>query len=66
LAGGGLPVGRVLGETDPDGSRITAEMGITIADVHASLLARLGIDPAIELQTPIARPMKLSEGIVRF
>jgi uncharacterized protein (DUF1501 family) len=66
LAGGRLPVGRVIGQTDPEGSRLTAEQGITIADVHASLLAHLGIDPLQELQTPIGRPMKLSEGTVRF
>jgi uncharacterized protein (DUF1501 family) len=66
LAGGHLPVGRTIGQTDPGGGRITPEQGISVADVHASLLTHLGIDPAHELQTPIGRPMKLSEGRVRF
>jgi uncharacterized protein (DUF1501 family) len=64
LAGAGLPVGRVIGQTDPQGSPLAYEEGITIADVHATMLDRLGIDPARELQTPIGRPMKLSEGKV--
>ena len=64
LAGGGLPGGRVIGETDPEGSKLKYEDGITVADIHASLLHRLGIDPTRELITPIGRPIKLSEGRV--
>jgi uncharacterized protein (DUF1501 family) len=66
LAGAGLPVGRAIGQTDPQGSPLAYEEGITIADVHATMLDRLGIDPADELQTPIGRPMKLSDGKVLF
>lgn len=66
LAGGGLPRGHVIGETDPAGSRIVYEQGIKVADVHASLLHRLGINAHQELITPIGRPLKLSEGQVVF
>lgn len=62
MAGGGLPQGIVIGETDPEGNRLKHENGIPIADVHATLLDRMGIDYAQELDTPVGRPMKLSEG----
>lgn len=66
LAGGGLPGGTVLGKTDPDGKPLPYEQGIQVADVHASLLSRFGIAFEHELQTPIGRPMKLSEGNIVF
>ncbi|MCA9153020.1 MAG: DUF1501 domain-containing protein, partial [Planctomycetales bacterium] len=53
-----------IGETDPEGSKLDYEQGITVADIHASLLHRLGIKPEHELMTPIGRPMKLSDGRV--
>jgi hypothetical protein len=61
LAGGGLRGGQVLGGTDPQGVK-PPENPQTIADVHATVLAALGIDPSKELQTPIGRPLKLSGG----
>ncbi|MBS0207896.1 MAG: DUF1501 domain-containing protein [Planctomycetes bacterium] len=62
LAGGRLPRGLVLGETDPEGAKVTWEQGTPIADIHATLLTAMGINPALELMTPVGRPMKLSEG----
>jgi hypothetical protein len=62
MAGGGLPQGLVIGETDPDGGRLKYENGIPIADVHATILNRVGIEYDRELNTPVGRPMKLSEG----
>ncbi|MCA8925256.1 MAG: DUF1501 domain-containing protein [Planctomycetes bacterium] len=44
LAGGGLRPG-VVGATGPDGARVV-ERPLRLADVHATLLARLGVDPA--------------------
>lgn len=61
LAGGGLRGGQVIGSTDPEGGREVADPR-TIADVHATVLATLGIDPEIEQVTPAARPVRLSEG----
>ena len=66
LAGGGLPGGQVIGETDPTGGKLAYDAGISVADVHASLLHRLGINPAHEIRTPIGRPVKLSDGRVVF
>jgi uncharacterized protein (DUF1501 family) len=66
LAGGGIPGGKVLGETDPDGNAIPYDSGIPVADVHASVLDRFGVNFRQELPTPIGRPMKVSEGNVVF
>ncbi len=62
LAGGGLRRGHVQGETDPAGSRIPYDDGTRVADLHATVLSALGIDPALELHSPIGRPIRLSEG----
>lgn len=61
VAGGGLRGGQVIGSTDPSGGREVVE-ATTIADVHATVLTTLGLDPEIEQVTPAARPIKLSEG----
>lgn len=62
LAGGPLRRGITLGATDPEGKKLPDEAGVKIADLHATILAALGIDPAVEVLAPIGRPMKLSEG----
>ncbi len=62
LAGGRLPRGLVVGETDPEGKGLTAEQSTTIPDLHATLLTALGIDPAHEEMAPIGRPIKFSDG----
>lgn len=62
LAGGGIAGGRVIGETDPAGSRIAFESGTPVADIHATVMHAMGINYALELDTPVNRPMKLSEG----
>ena len=68
LAGGGLAGGRVLGQTDPHGKQLDPDQpGVTtydVADVHATVLTALGIDPEVEVTTPADRPIKLSEGHV--
>lgn len=67
LAGGGIAGGRVIGETDPTGKRPEEDAPhTTIADLHATVLHAVGIDPAEEIFAPSGRPLKLSEGrIVR-
>ena len=35
---------------------------VTVADIHATILSVLGVDYGEELETPIGRPMKRSEG----
>lgn len=64
LAGGGIQGGRIIGETDPEGGKVMGEKGTPIADVHATVMHCMGIDFAHELDTPVNRPMKLSEGSV--
>lgn len=61
LAGGGLRRGVAIGETDPEGGRRVKDP-YEVADLHATVLTVLGIDPAHEELAPIGRPIKLSEG----
>ncbi len=64
LAGGGLAGGRVMGETDPQGIK-TPDNPFNIADVHATILQAIGLDPRKENIAPATgRPVKLSEGKV--
>ena len=62
IAGGGIAGGRVIGETDPEGSKVKFDQGTPIGDVHATIMHAMGMDYALELDTPVNRPMKLSEG----
>ena len=61
LAGGAIRGGAVVGETDPAGGREVQDPR-QVADVHATLLSALGIDPAKELISPAGRPLKLADG----
>jgi len=63
IAGGGIRGGLAVGETDPEGRKPPARPA-TIADVHATVLAAVGLDPARENVSPLGRPIKLSEGKV--
>jgi hypothetical protein len=61
LAGGGVGGGRALGATDPEGANPPADP-VTVADVHATVLTAVGIDPKKVMTTPIGRTLTLSEG----
>jgi uncharacterized protein DUF1501 len=61
LAGGRLRGGQVVGATDPEGGR-KVESPQQVADVHATVLTALGIDPQREALAPVGRPIKFSEG----
>jgi hypothetical protein len=62
LAGGGLRGGFVRGQTDPQGTQDPASP-TSVEDVHATILAALGLDPAHENLAPATgRPVKLSTG----
>jgi hypothetical protein len=51
-----------LGQTDPEGLKGLVRP-TTIEDVHATVLATLGLDPARENTAPATgRPIKLSAG----
>ena len=62
LGGGGLASGQLLGATDPTGEKKQPESPIEVADLYATALKQLGIDPEKEIITPIGRPMKYSAG----
>ena len=70
LAGCNLRRGVVHGATSadprPDQKNPLSDVkdAVTVADVHATILAALGIDHQHELETPVGRPMKRSEGKV--
>jgi len=61
LAGGGIRKGLVLGETDPEGIKPPTQP-TQVADVHATILKAVGLDPIKENISPVGRPIKLSEG----
>jgi len=62
LAGGGIRGGLAIGETDPQGVKGPVRP-TTVEDVHATVLAALGLDPAKENVAPATgRPIKLSPG----
>lgn len=62
LAGGGLRGGVAIGETDPEGIKDPTRP-IAVEDVHATVLAALGLEPGKENIAPATgRPVKLSEG----
>ena len=48
LAGGGLKTGKVIGETDELGMKITSRP-VSVPDLHATIHCALGIDPHEEL-----------------
>jgi hypothetical protein len=58
LAGGGIKRGFVLGGTDPEG-RKAVERPVRVADLHATVVDQLGIDPDARVDTPLGRQMKL-------
>src|SRR5205085_9413229 len=61
MAGGGLRRGVVLGATDRIGAAVT-DRPITPADMAATILHAIGIDPATTLHTPLGRPVELASG----
>jgi hypothetical protein len=61
LASGGIRGGQVVGQTDPAGVRAPTDP-VQVAQVHATVLAALGLDPAHTNLGPGGRPIKLSDG----
>jgi uncharacterized protein (DUF1501 family) len=61
IAGGGIQGGRVIGATDPEGLKDPVDP-LSIADVHATVFAALGLDPRKENVSPVGRPIQLSQG----
>jgi len=63
IAGGGIRGGRVIGESDPDGIKDPVQP-VAVANIHATVLTALGLEPDKENISPVKRPIKLSEGRV--
>lgn len=63
LAGGGVRGGLVLGATDPEGVK-PPENPVPVADIHATILTAVGLNPKKVLTSPIGRTVQLSEGKV--
>ena len=59
LAGGGIRGGQAIGRSDAKGEEV-AERPVKVPDLHATLLAAFGIDPAHQYRTPEGRPIKLT------
>lgn len=62
VGGGGMLAGQVIGQTDPDGDKEDPVDAIPVADLYATIMNVLGIDPAFEFLTPIGRPIRYSDG----
>lgn len=61
LAGGGIVGGRVVGESDPTGGKQPHDPQ-PIQNLHATILAALGINHEKTLRSPIGRTFPRSEG----
>jgi hypothetical protein len=61
MAGAGLKTGQVIGATDKIGAAVT-DRPITPADMAATVLSILGIDPLTIVHTPQGRPVQLVSG----
>jgi len=62
LGGGGLKSGVLIGETDSAGIEKVPKDQVEIKDLYATILQALGIDYGSHVDTPVGRPMKLSDG----
>ena len=61
MAGGGTKGGQVIGTSDENGEQ-PHDRPVKVSDLHATFCHALGINPAKEVMTPLARPMKLVDG----
>lgn len=68
IAGGGIQGGRVIGESSPhpkmgedDPTKFLNDSS-RVEDLHATIFEAFGIDYQDELETPVGRPMVISEG----
>lgn len=64
LAGGGLKAGEVFGSTDKHAAEVVDDP-ITPADLTATILEALGIDPATSIADAQGRPHRLSPGRIQ-
>ena len=61
MAGAGVKGGQVLGATDAKAAEVTDDP-YQVEDLVATIYDRVGIDFTREYETPIGRPVRLSNG----
>jgi hypothetical protein len=62
IGGGGMKQGTLIGETDPTGEKPDPSDPVEVKDLYATLFHLFGVQYQKELDTPIGRPMRISEG----
>ncbi len=62
VGGAGMKRGQVIGKTDPTGDKPEPSHPIEVNDLYATLFQLFGVKYFQELQTPIGRPMRISDG----
>ena len=60
LAGGGIKAGQAYGETSKDGMEV-AKNPVTVADLMATIVKALGIDPEKQLPSNVGRPIRIAD-----
>lgn len=61
LAGGGIKVGQVYGETDEDSANVEEDM-VTVQDFNATIATALGLPLDKEIVSPDGRPFTIANG----
>ena len=61
IAGGGLKMGQVIGETDELSKKVLSHP-VSVADWHATIYAAMGINPNKDLFDPLDRPVPITDG----
>jgi uncharacterized protein (DUF1501 family) len=60
LAGGGIRGGLVHGRTDDQGEKVV-EDAVSVPDLFATIADRVGIDPGKTFDTPVGRPIAITD-----
>lgn len=60
LAGGGIQGGLVYGQTSPDGTQVESQP-TRIADLVATIMTAIGLDPMKQNMSNVARPIRLAD-----
>ena len=61
ICGGGIQGGQVVGQTSENGESIEGE-AISVADLMATIVHRMGLDPEHEFTTDFGSPSKITDG----
>jgi len=61
LGGGGIRGGQVVGHTSPDGTEITSERSVAVADFISTIATALGIDGTRQNMSNVGRPIRIIE-----